>query len=138
MDNKNLTKKILMLGTVVTALTLSGCGPKTPPEPSLEEKIIQRAQEEVRLNLKDPDSAQFRNVVLKEDTTKPEDIDEDIGVQPKVCGEVNAKNSMGGYVGFKPFYAYVRIKNNEIIIDAVDIDGNRFYRGFEEHCLGIK
>lgn len=47
--------------------------------------------------LKDPGSAQFRNVRL----------------QPHlqgavVCGEINAKNSYGGYVGFTRFAAGIR------------------------------
>lgn len=40
--------------------------------------------------LKDPASAQFRNVELKAGGTI-------------LCGEINAKNSFGGYVGFRPF-----------------------------------
>jgi hypothetical protein len=40
--------------------------------------------------LKDPGSAQFRNVVDRGEL---------------VCGEVNAKNSFGGYGGYKPFLA---------------------------------
>lgn len=133
---KKLIKAVSPLALVLAVtLSVSGCGSK---EPSLEEKIIQLAQEEVKLNLKDPDSAQFRNVVLKEDTTKPENIDKNIGLQPNVCGEVNAKNSMGGYVGFKPFLVYVQIKNDEIIIGGVDVDGNKYYKAFEQHCLDMK
>lgn len=40
--------------------------------------------------LKDPESAKFRSVKVKWDT---------------VCGEVNAKNSYGGYVGYRRFYS---------------------------------
>jgi len=40
--------------------------------------------------LKDPDSAKFRGLKMKWGT---------------VCGEVNAKNSYGGYAGFRRFYA---------------------------------
>jgi hypothetical protein len=45
--------------------------------------------------LKDSDSAKFRGVMYKMH-------------EPSVwtmCGEVNAKNSYGGYAGFQPFYA---------------------------------
>lgn len=52
---------------------------------------VEQAKEAVAAGLKDPASAQFRDV--------------------KVCrsgkivaGEVNAKNAFGGYVGFEPFY----------------------------------
>ncbi|WP_162058291.1 hypothetical protein [Undibacterium sp. KW1] len=45
----------------------------------------------VRNSLKDPDSAIFRDVKYVRSTKG-------------VCGLVNAKNSMGGYVGFNDFY----------------------------------
>lgn len=48
------------------------------------------AQRIVRAALKDPDSAKFSNVRVKEGTAF-------------VCGQVNAKNSFGGYVGPIPF-----------------------------------
>lgn len=53
---------------------------------------IERAEEKVKERLKDPESARFRNETVREDR------DETI-----VCGEVNAKNSFGGYTGFVPF-----------------------------------
>lgn len=57
-------------------------------------KAIKATKEIVRATLKDPDSAQFRNVALflNESGTG------------RVCGEVNAKNSFGGYTGFEVFY----------------------------------
>jgi hypothetical protein len=61
-------------------LVLAGCS--QPTDPFAAEKAI------VLEGLKDPGSAQFRN--LKRYTRM-------------VCGEVNAKNSYGGYVGFEPF-----------------------------------
>lgn len=60
------------------ALSLSACDSPT-----------KLAEDDVRASLKDPDSAKFRGVV-KFSTGA-------------VCGEVNAKNAMGGYVGFTPF-----------------------------------
>jgi len=53
---------------------------------------IPKAREPMISLLKDPASAQTRN----ERITKA-------GV---LCGEVNAKNSMGGYVGFKKYISY--------------------------------
>ncbi|MBC3920014.1 hypothetical protein H8L32_21275 [Undibacterium sp. CY18W] len=49
-----------------------------------------QAREFVASKLKDPQSTQFRNEVLK------------IGI---LCGELNSKNSYGAYVGFKRFIA---------------------------------
>lgn len=57
--------------------------------------------------LKDPESAQFKDVVLS---------------HVYVCGQVNSKNSMGGYVGYKRFMA--------------DRYGNEFETYFESEARG--
>lgn len=53
-----------------------------------------KGQEAIRRKLKDPGSAQFRNVRFSQTS----------GV-PVTCGEVNSKNSYGGYSGFQRFVA---------------------------------
>lgn len=52
--------------------------------------------------LKDPGSAQFRNVRLVP-----------YGQGSVICGEVNGKNSYGGYVGFKAFVAGINFAEME-------------------------
>lgn len=59
-----------------------------------EETAIQLAKERVASGLKDPESAQFRSVRVS-----------NFRGDKVICGEVNAKNSYGGYVGFKRFVA---------------------------------
>ncbi|QDH70866.1 hypothetical protein [Marilutibacter alkalisoli] len=54
--------------------------------------FVARAQESVKRELKDPSSAQFRDVARYRNDGR--DV---------LCGEVNAKNSYGGYVGFRSF-----------------------------------
>ena len=54
--------------------------------------LIEDAQDSVRENLRDPDSAKFKDVELFRKN----------GLM-YVCGEVNAKNAYGGYTGFKKF-----------------------------------
>lgn len=54
-----------------------------------EDTRITDAKERVRQTLSDPDSANFREIFLTEAGT--------------VCGELNAKNKMGGYAGFRRF-----------------------------------
>jgi hypothetical protein len=66
-----------------TLLLLTSCGPKP------DEVAKQKVQDKVSYDLIDPSSAQFRNVTV---------------VDGWVCGEVNAKNRFGAYVGYKPFY----------------------------------
>lgn len=63
-------------------------------EGGTEDQAIEKGKEGVVALLKDPDSAKFRNVALKP-----------FGDGKVVCGEVNAKNSYGGYVGFRGFAA---------------------------------
>ena len=55
--------------------------------------------------VKDPTSVQFRNMSVAIDMPEEEInllADQESYVDA-VCGEFNAKNSYGGYVGFKPF-----------------------------------
>jgi hypothetical protein len=85
-------KRIVLIG-LLAASSVFAAKPKAPVEDAgkaVEAKIIGAGQERVASTLKDPESARFRNVF----------------VSPRgraVCGEVNAKSSMGGYVGFKRF-----------------------------------
>ncbi len=50
-------------------------------------------------NLKDPYSARFKNLYVGAWVAKPGEI------YPFLCGEVNAKNSYGGYIGYQRFYS---------------------------------
>lgn len=61
-----------------------------------QEATIAAAQDSAKRILKDPDSAKFQNLRIAE---------YDGG--SVVCGEINAKNSYGGYVGYKQFVAGV-------------------------------
>lgn len=59
-----------------------------------DEQAKTAAMDSVKRTLKDPASARFQNLRVQ---THPEG--------KIVCGEVNAKNSFGGYVGFRQFIA---------------------------------
>lgn len=56
------------------------------------------AQMAVEANLRDPGSAEFRNVVVVRGDSST-----------AVCGEVNAKNGFGGYTGYTSFVAIGRL-----------------------------
>lgn len=69
-------------------MACASCGGPTP-----DEVAVQKVQDKVAYGLIDPSSAQFRDVFVRDGW---------------VCGQVNGKNRLGAYVGFKPFYgAYV-------------------------------
>lgn len=55
-----------------------------------QESVIAAARAPILAALKDPLSAQWRNESIKRNGKT-------------VCGELNSKNSMGGYVGFKRY-----------------------------------
>ncbi|MBP7722476.1 MAG: hypothetical protein KA155_08055 [Alphaproteobacteria bacterium] len=63
-------------------------------EKSREELWVIKTQDGVRNHLKDPSSAKFRNSVFHRWQGTP-----------VVCGEVNSKNSFGGFGGFQRFIA---------------------------------
>lgn len=56
-----------------------------------DQKAIGAARELVSYGLRDPSSAQYRNVAARAGA---------------VCGEVNGKNAYGAYAGFKHFIVY--------------------------------
>lgn len=99
-------KKILF--ALAIPFILAGCKPG-------EEKAISLAQSEVAANLKDPASAQFRNVKV----AKMEDADDD-RVIAVVCGEINGKNGFGAYAGFHPFYVELNMKSKGMFSKGVD------------------
>jgi hypothetical protein len=67
--------------------------------PSQAEKSMYK---QMNLALKDFDSAKF------------EEVKDYRGI---ICGKVNSKNSMGGYVGFKNFTYHVSINTLELDVD---------------------
>lgn len=58
---------------------------------NFDQKLVPQIIKEVADEFADPIAVQIRKLHVS--TTHPDSI----------CGEVNAKNKMGGYVGFKPF-----------------------------------
>ena len=92
---------------------LTACGDAT---------LISEAKDAAAYDLLDPSSAMFREVKVTKD-----------GV---VCGEINAKNRMNAYVGFKPFYAEkVGGKLFAYIVSdatsALPLEAR-----YDQHCLG--
>lgn len=68
----------------VALLLCSACG---------DQKMINKAEQAVLSQMKDPDSAKFKDVSV---LTSPTGA-------TYICGFVNGKNSFGGYNGYKQF-----------------------------------
>lgn len=89
-----------------------------------QEKTIAAAQDSVKRGLKDPDSAKFQNLRIA-----------NYNNGKVVCGEINTKNSYGGYVGYERFVA--GISGAEIFDKKSDEDQNindAYNAGINEAC----
>lgn len=101
-------------------LGLVGCSESPEKKAASEKSMLEvKAQEVVKESLKDPESAEFRNM-------------------NGVCGEVNAKNSFGGYTGFKKFV--IDVNASQLFIDPEDATDSNYgkfndawFRNCEKH-----
>jgi hypothetical protein len=73
---------------------------------------VERYKDVLTRNIKDPSSVQFRDVYVPEES--------EAGL-PAICGEYNAKNSYGAYVGFQRF-AVRRLASGETTPLTVSTD----------------
>lgn len=84
-----------------------------------------QAKRLAREQLIDPDSAQFRNMAVSAKGNI-------------VCGEVNSKNRMGGYVGYQPFFVvqgkHFRFAPEE---NSLDFDKMTWFGGLHD-CYGSR
>lgn len=88
-----------IISFTLIAIILAGCG-KNP-----EEQAITLVKSDVSNYFKDPSSTMFRNVVSVDRGNS----------QWAVCGEVNAKNGFGGYVGYIQFYGETQIQDSTMV-----------------------
>lgn len=76
-------------------------------------EFVKAAKLAISDNFKDPESARFRGLFISNKGL------------PTLCGEVNAKNSYGGYVGYKKFF-YNRV--SAFIDDGKELGDGFMYR----------
>ena len=66
-------------------------------DPKLTASLLPIYSQAVTREMRDPSSVQFRDLKVGRNTEGGDTL----------CGELNAKNGYGGYVGFDPFYAEI-------------------------------
>lgn len=93
--DRHYTPQIMAM---LACVGLASCGP-SPTE---------KAKELASYDLFDPTSAQFRGL-------------NEVG-KNCVSGEINAKNKMGAYIGFRPFLVDVETRHVAIAGDGEDLD----------------
>ena len=109
MDNS----KLIFLSVLIYSVALAGCGNNKEMSQRNKELLwIEKGKDAVRLKLKDADSAEFRNVYFKRGSD---------GV-PVACGEVNSKNSFGGYSGYQQFISAGKPELTYLQEQASDFD----------------
>jgi len=104
--SERIVPLVLAVSLSVGANVASAAGSASKPSPNAT-RLIEMAKAKASEDLKDPDSALFRNVALHRGA-KATNIS-------YICGEMNAKNGFGGYIGYKPFIATVMPERAEII-----------------------
>jgi len=106
-----LAASVLFVGAASAASPASASSAAlraSAPDPAA---AIAHAKAVMALKLKDPDSARYIDLIVRDKV---------------VCGWVNAKNSFGGYVGYKPFFvmgANAEIRDDD---DADQIFNNHY------------
>jgi hypothetical protein len=80
---------------------------------------IEKSKAIIRQSLKDPGGAIFQNIKIFQ-------VKHIGGIDTLLCGEVNAKNSYGGYVGFKEFFTRNSRINDTEIVGGIGDAGNLF------------
>lgn len=103
--------KMYVVVLVLLSVLVSACGNSEPSQAAKEASYIALNQDRIKGRLKDPASAEFRNSF----------VSNAIGA-PVVCGEVNAKNSFGGYTGFQRFVSGGSIQVVETDMAAGEMD----------------
>lgn len=108
------------LGLVILSsmVLIAGCGESAQQKESRINANLQLLGEKyVKEHLKDPGSAQFQNQF--------------IGRKGVPCGEVNSKNSFGGYTGFK---RYISVGKDLTVIEDGNMSSSEFETSWGDIC----
>jgi hypothetical protein len=104
----------LCVAIALAAMSISAAPKRHSAAPNPNAAIIARAKQAAADATRDPLAAQFRglSVVTDGDGNR------------KVCGQINAKNGYGGYIGFKPFAYMLELGDVIFAPDQDDADRN--------------
>lgn len=100
---------------IIMAL-LGGCGQKAAHQQREAAAVISMGEKYVREKIREPHAAQFRNQF--------------IGRGGAPCGEVNAKDAFGGYIGYQRYISVAR----ELTMLAQDVAPEEFEESWRELC----
>lgn len=139
----------MVYGCIFLASVLAACSSSSDPRltPKQEIKVREdvRATETIKMRVinhfKDPESVQIRGVQLYRQV--PADGTGAEVLSYTLCGEANAKNSFGGYVGYRRFFytaltdsnGRIREDNNWFELEPDDAQQvNMFIKAYQDQC----
>jgi hypothetical protein len=108
-----------------------------------EEKVTAALESRARDELKDPESAHMRNTVLYHHRFLEKNGHESPTGEYVLCGEINAKNAYGGYIGYARFISHSWFKSDStpdmpsgVLFDDSDRRDVRklFVQRYKEEC----
>jgi hypothetical protein len=118
---------ILIISTLISSL--ASCDFKSSEETkkkAKEEEVTKQLLGFLKNELKDADSAQFKNVKFGK-------LKYSGGESYAICGEVNAKNSFGGYSGFEGFIvSYLATGAPDVALEELASQDNWLYDRWKE------
>jgi len=102
-----IMKYYKIIGLITLSIVLAGCINNVPitTKPIVSDAVFSEAKRLAADRMRDPEATRFKPEYKAFETNKGDTI---------VCGTLNGKNAMGGYVGYKQFY--MRIRNGEIAV----------------------
>ena len=114
-------------------------------EASSRMALVNELEQYATDKLSDPDSVRYRDLILYHDPNSSPLADKYFG-EYRLCGELNAKNRFGGYVGYRSFIAemYIGIQGSKIVhgaggafIDDNESANDDFFSGLKDKdCKG--
>ena len=99
---------------IVCALAFSGVVFSQSQAARIKAFDVTKTKERVADEFSDPDSVKFRRLFISEFVNSKGEA------HLSLCGEVNAKNKMGGYVGYRKFMAN---EKSALVEPGADEDG---------------
>jgi len=128
-------RRLLVVASSVVALVVASSAALYAQHRAALQDAVNRMKDAVTKDFHDPDTARFRNVQLKSDQEPllsrlssrrfytgilgaPNSLFSALHYDPQYmerCGEGNAKNAFGAYVGYKAFYVGGGAKPNAFI-----------------------
>jgi len=113
-------KKLSQLQRANSQKAKSSAGAKSADDWGKKNIWMERGKDAVREKLKDPRSAEFRNVFFHRG---PDGV-------PMTCGEVNSKNSFGGRRGFQKF-----VSAGQVDLTYLEEEVSDFYTVWNRLCV---